>query len=134
MTGTETGAQVGQPAGAYARACSPATATCVGGNAYSGAAMNRIYYGPASTTCGAAPSRESAGICDVLPLIEPGDVTVTYRSSGVDTAGVAGALRPLITVRIAGAGPRLVLFDKILPATLPVVEVTMLAEDLRSSA
>ena len=134
MTGLETGVQPGQPAGAYQRVCSPATGACAGGAAYSAPARNRIFYGPASATCGAAPSRDRAGMCDVLPLLQPGNVTVTYRSSGVDTAGVAGALRPVITVQIAGAGPRLVLFDKILPATLPVVEVTMLAEDLRSTA
>ena len=114
--------------------CTPSNATCTSGGTYNAAAMNRIYYGPGSTTCGQAPSRDSAGMCDVLPLLQPANVTVSYRNSGVDTAGVAGSLRPLITVRISGAGPRLVLFDKILPATLPVVEVTMLAEDLRSTA
>jgi Flp pilus assembly protein TadG len=133
MTGTETGAQVGEAAGAYERVCTPSNASCSNG-AYSAAAWNRIYYGPNSATCGQAPSRDSAGMCDVLPLLRPQNITITYRNSGVDVVGVAGSLRPMITVQIAGAGPRLVLFDKILPATLPVVEVTMLAEDLRSTA
>ena len=134
MTGTETGAAAGEPVGAYVRVCTPSNAQCTNGGTYNATAMNRIYYGPGSTTCGQAPSRDSAGMCDVLPLLKPQNVTVTYQSSGVDTAGIAGSLRPLITVKIANAGPRLVLFDKILPATLPVVEVTMLAEDLRSTA
>ena len=132
MTGLETGVEAGQPVGAYERVCSGETATCSGGT-YDAAAMARIFYGASGQTCAEGTRRSERGMCDALPILNPSAVTVTYRASGVDTAGVPGALRPLVTVRISGAVPRMVLFDKILPATLPATEMTMLAEDLRSS-
>jgi hypothetical protein len=120
--------------GAYERVCSAGSRTCTAGGVFNQAAMDRIFYGASGTGCGDATSRDAAGMCDVLPTLDLADVSISYSASGIETAGVAGSLRPLVTVRISGAGPRLVLFDKILPANLPVTEMTMLAEDLRSTA
>ena len=132
-TGVAGAVQPGDTVGAYQRVCSGGTKTCTSG-VFNEAALNRIFYGPSGAGCGDATSREAAGMCDVLSTLELSDVSITYSASGIETAGVAGSLRPLVTVRISGAGPRLVLFDKILPANLPVTEMTMLAEDLRSTA
>ena len=133
-TGVSGTVQPGDTVGAYERVCSAGARTCTSGGVFSEQAMNRIFYGASGTGCGDAGSREAAGMCDVLPTLELADITISYSASGIETAGVAGSLRPLVTVRISGAGPRLVLFDKILPANLPVTEMTMLAEDLRSTA
>ena len=132
-TGLETGVAAGQPAAAYEHVCQASAATCSGAS-YSATAMGHIISGPGSSACGDATELHVRGMCDVFPLLEARDVTVIYRQSGIDAAGTAGALRPLITVRIQGAGPRLVLFDRILPLALPTTEATTLAEDLRSGA
>ena len=134
MTGLETGALAGQPVGEYERVCTPSA--CTGGGTYSAAAMSRIYYGRGTVACAHGVATEQAGMCDVLPSLTPANVSVSYRASGVDVAGTAGALKPLVTVRIAGAAPRLVILHTVFPAfaTLPVAEVTALAEDLRTTA
>lgn len=131
MTGMETGAEMGEPAGAYERVC---TAGACSGGSYDAAAMNTLFYGVQGSSCTPGSPKPEKGMCDVLPVLQSSNVTVIYRSSGVDTAGAAGSLRPLVTVRIRGANPRLVLFGKLLPASLPATETTMLAEDLRSTA
>ena len=134
MTGLETGVAAGQPVGQYERVCAPAA--CSGG-VYSAAAMARIYYGPGTQACDDTVRTEHAGMCDVLPTLRQADVTVSYRASGVDTAGVVGALKPLVSVRVSGADPHLVFIDHFVPGrftTLPDAEVTVLAEDLRTSA
>ena len=135
MTGLETGVAAGEPVGAYERVC--AAGTCTNGT-YSTAAMNRIFYGPGATqTCDDTTRTENAGMCDVLPVLALGNVTISYRSSGVDVAGVAGSLKPLVSVRISGADPKLFFVDHFVPgrfASLPDAEVTVLAEDLRTSA
>jgi Flp pilus assembly protein TadG len=132
MTGLETSVQSGQPAGTYERVCTGGS--CTGGGTYDAAAMSNIFYGPQGTDCVSGSSRLTTGMCDVFTPLETGNVTVIYRNSGVDTAGVPGALRPLVTVRISDARPKLVMFGRFLPTTLPVTEMTMLAEDLRSTA
>ncbi|HEX8570066.1 MAG TPA: TadE/TadG family type IV pilus assembly protein [Caulobacteraceae bacterium] len=134
MTGLETGVQPGQPVGAYERVCAPSACT---NGVYSAAAMNRIFYGPGAQGCSNTARTENSGMCDVLPILQPSNVTVTYRSSGVDTAGVVGALKPLVSVRVSGARPNLFFIDHFVPGrftTLPDAEVTVLAEDLRTSA
>jgi hypothetical protein len=134
MTGLETGVIAGAPAGAYERVCSPSACT---NGVYDAAAMSRIVYGPGSASCNDAATREKWGVCDVLPTVLPAHVRVAYRSSGVDTAGVEGGLRPLVSVRIAGAPSRVVLIDRLFPglfAALPATEATVLAEDLRTAA
>ncbi len=134
MTGLEvSGVEPGEPAGAYERVCSASAATCVGG-VYSPAAMNRLFYGVQGSDCVAGSPRAQRGMCDVLTGLNLSNITVSYRHSGVDTAGTAGSLRPLVSVRISGARANLVLFGRLLPATLPTTEMTMLAEDLRSTA
>ena len=134
MTGLETGVQPGQPVGAYERVC--AGTACTNG-VYSATAMNRIYYGPGAQACDDTVRTESAGMCDVLPTLARSNVTVSYRASGVDSAGVVGALKPLVSVRISGADPGLFFIDYFVPAgftALPDAEVTVLAEDLRTAA
>ena len=134
MTGLETGVEPGDPTGAYERVCSGAA--CSGG-VYDAAAMSRLYYGPGGAVCDDSTPRNAAGLCDLLPRLTTDKITVSYRSSGVDTAGVVGALRPLVSVRIAGVPSRMVLIDRLFPgffAALPATEVTVLAEDMRSSA
>jgi Flp pilus assembly protein TadG len=135
MTGLETGVLAGEPVGDYERVCTPST--CTNGGTYSTAAMSRIYYGPGTVACDTGVRTEAAGMCDVLPTLETANVTISYRASGVDTAGTAGALKPLVSVRVSGAEPALVFIDRIIPGaftTLPTAEVTVLAEDLRTSA
>ena len=134
MTGLETGALAGQPVGEYERVCTPSS--CTGGGTYSAAAMSRIYYGRGTAECAGGVSVTQAGMCDVLRSLTLEDVSVSYRASGVDVAGTAGALKPLVTVRISGAEPGLVFIDTLFPAfaTLPDAEVTALAEDLRTAA
>ena len=135
MTGLETGVLPGQPVGEYERVCAPQT--CTNNGVYSAAAMSRIYYGPGTVACSKGVRTAKAGMCDVLPNLRLQHVTVSYRASGVDTAGTAGALKPLVSVRIAGVNPQLLFVDNLLPgafAVLPTAEVTVLAEDLRTAA
>ena len=134
MTGLETGVGAGQPVGAYERVC---TASACTNGTYSDAAMNRIFYGPGTQTCDHATRITGAGMCDVLPTLAKSNVTVSYRSSGVDAAGMTGALKPLVSVRISGASPELFFINQFVPGrftALPDAEVTVLAEDLRTSA
>ena len=76
------------------------------------------------------------GMCDTMTSLQPGHLTVTYRNSGADVAGTAGALRPLITVRLSGVASGAVFVDALWPAlgALPDTEVTVLAEDMRTSS
>lgn len=132
MTGLETGVEVGDPVGAYERACT--SAACTGGG-HSTAAFNRIFYG-SDAQCGEAAAEAGMGVCDTMTSLQPGHLTVTYRNSGADVAGTAGALRPLITVRLSGVGSGAVFVDALWPAlsALPDTEVTVLAEDMRTSS
>ena len=133
MTGLETGVSAGEPVGAYERVCT--AGACTNG-AYSATAMDRIFYGPGGQTC-ETTATASAGMCDVLGTLQTTNVTVSYRASGVDAAGVVGAVKPLVSVRVSGADPNLFFIDHFVPgrfATLPDAEVTVLAEDLRTSA
>jgi Flp pilus assembly protein TadG len=132
MTGLETGVEVGDPVGAYERACT--AAACTGGG-HASAAFNRIFYG-SDAQCGGAASEAAMGMCDTMTSLQPGQVTVTYRNSGADVAGTAGALRPLITVRLSNVGSGAVFVDALWPAlsALPDTEVTVLAEDMRTSS
>lgn len=135
MTGLETGVVAGQPAGEYERICSLGGLTCTGGT-FDAAAADRLFYGPSGAACGDASGRSEAGLCDIAPKIDRSQVTVAYRASGVDSSGVPGGLRPLVTVRVSGAPANLITLSKILPGkftSLPPAEATMLAEDLRSS-
>jgi Flp pilus assembly protein TadG len=134
MTGLETGALAGQPVGEYVRVCAPSS--CTGGGVYSAAAMARIFYGRGGAECSSGVSTAQAGMCDVLRSLALANVSVSYRASGVDVAGTAGALKPLVTVRITGAESKLAFVDALIPAfaTLPDAEVTALAEDLRTAA
>jgi len=130
--GLFTGVQPGEPAGAYVRAC--AASACSGGS-YNSAAFNRIFYG-ADGQCSAPAGQARAGVCDVMPNLQPAQLSITYRNSGVDVVGTAGSLRPLITVRVAGAPSGSVLLGSTFPTlvNLPATEVTVLAEDMRTSS
>lgn len=132
MTGLETGVNVGDPVGAYERVCT--AASCSGGG-HSSASFNRIFFG-ADAQCGGAASKAAMGMCDTMTTLQPGQLTVIYRNSGTDIAGTAGALRPLITVRLSGVGSEAVFVHGLWPAlgALPDTEVTVLAEDMRSSS
>ena len=135
MTGLETGVAAGQPAGDYERICSLGASTCTGGT-FDQAAADRIFFGPSGAACGDAAARSEAGLCDIAPKITRSQVTVAYRASGVDSSGVPGGLRPLVTVRVSGAPANLVTLSRIAPGkftSLPPAETTMLAEDLRST-
>lgn len=132
MTGLETGVEIGDPVGPYERSCT--FASCSGGG-HSTAAFNRIFYG-SDAQCGEAASEAAMGMCDTMTSLQPGQLTVTYRNSGTDVAGTADALRPLITVRLSGVGSRAVFVNTLWPAlsALPATEVTVLAEDMRTSS
>ena len=134
-TGLETGVAPGEPAGDYERVCAAVGQSCTPGGTYSAAAFGRIFYGAGSTACGDATAPEQVGMCDAYSDLQPAQVTIRYEESGADTAGVEGALRPLINVRITGAPSGVVLLHQMVPGafrTLPTVETTVLAEDLRS--
>lgn len=134
MTGLETGAAGGEPVRAYLRVCVGGGA-CEGGT-YSAAAFSRIFHGPGSTSCTDATSREGVGMCDAFPVLTSGNVTVRYQESGADTAGVAGALRPLISVQVSAAPSGVVILDQLFPNAfrlLPAAETTVVAEDMKSA-
>lgn len=132
MTGLETGVEIGDPVGAYERVC---TSTGCTGGGHSAAAFNRIFYG-SDAQCGEAASEAAMGMCDTMTGLQPGQLTVTYRNSGVDVAGTAGALRPLITVRLSGVDSAAVFVNTVWSplSALPATEVTVLAEDMRTSS
>lgn len=133
MTGLETGVSAGQPVGAYARVC--AGAACTGGT-YSAAAFSRIFHGADSTACGDAQNKERVGMCDAFTNLTAAQVTIRYGESGADTAGSVGALRPLISVQIAGAPSGAAILGQMFPgafATLPTAATTVVAEDMKSS-
>lgn len=137
MTGLATGAAPGQPAGTYARVCSlsGANGACEGGT-YDPAAMTRILYGPSGQSCTDSNAQNAPGMCDILQTVQPSHVTVSYRASGVDSAGVEGALRPLVSVKASQVPSGTVLIHQLFPgafAKLPTTETTVVAEDLRSS-
>lgn len=133
LTGIETGVAPGQPVGAYQRVC--AAGACSGG-VYNAAAFSRIYHGPGSA-CGDATNRDTTGMCDAFSALQTAHVTVRYEASGVDSAGVAGALRPLISVKVSGAPSGVALIGKVFAssfAVLPDAETTVMAEDMKSGA
>jgi Flp pilus assembly pilin Flp len=130
--GLFTGAEVGEPAGTYVRAC--AASSCSPGS-FSSAAFNRIFYG-ADAQCGQPASQAAMGVCDAMPDLQPSQLSITYRNSGVDVIGTEGSLRPLITVRLSGAPSKSVMLATPFPqlVNLPATEVTVLAEDMRTSS
>jgi len=132
LTGLETGAAIGGPVGAYSRVCT--TSGCSGGT-FDASALDRIYFGPSSDSCDDADENTSLGLCDLMPLAQRSNVTVTYSDSGVDYAGVAGALRPLVTIDIRNIASRSVFLGVAFAhfAHLPPAKATTLAEDMSSS-
>jgi len=136
MTGLGNNTQAGDPMPAYSRVCSGESQSCSGGT-YDAAAMSTILYGPDGDEACASTTKLRMGICDVQHDILPRHVTVEYQGTGLGVAGNPATLSPVVTVRVTGMHFNLFLLDAVLPNRLkqmPTVEVSMLAEDLRTGS
>ncbi len=136
MTGLGNSVNAGDAMPAYLRVCSGESASCTGGT-YNPAAMSTILYGPDGDNACASTTKLRMGICDVQQDIRPRHVTVEYQGTGLGIAGNPATLSPVVTVRVTGMHFNLILLDALVPNKLkqmPTVEVTMLAEDLRTGS
>lgn len=127
-------AKAGDPMPAYTRTCTGKTRRCSGGT-YDAAAMNAIIFGPDNDGACAPTQKARRGICDMQSDITPANVTVTYAGSGLGTAGNPAVLTPLITVKVTDIKFDFFIADAFLPksiTTMPDIEVSVMAEDLRS--
>lgn len=136
MTGLGGGVSAGDPLPDYTRVCSGATQSCSGGS-YSAAAMNALLFGPDSDGVCANTQKTRRGLCDVQSDIKRENVTVTYAASGLGVAGNPAAPAPLITVKVTDIKFDFLVIGALIPAqfdTMPAVEVTVMAEDLRTQS
>lgn len=136
ITGIDKDTKAGDPLPYYERVCSGKDKSCVGGS-YDDAAMRRILFGTNGDDKCADVNSNFMGMCDVQREIRAEHVTITYQNSGLDIAGNPPQLAPLITVRVSGLEFDLNLLNGLLPTKLkkmPDIEVTVMAEDLRSDA
>ena len=136
MTGLGNNTNAGDAMPAYSRVCSGESQSCSGGT-YDASAMSTILYGPDGDNACASTTKLRMGICDVQQDIRPRHVTVEYQGTGLGVAGNPATLSPVVTVRVTGMHFNLILLDALLPNKLkqmPTVEVSMLAEDLRTGS
>jgi hypothetical protein len=134
MTGLSGSVKSGDPMPHYIRTCSGLTQSCNVGS-YNAAQMNALLFGPDNDGVCAATEKLRRGICDVFPKVTRDNITITYEGSGLGTAGNPAVLSPLITVRLSGLAFNIAVADAFIPTKfqdMPDIEVTMMAEDLRS--
>ncbi len=111
-----------------------------GGAAYSASAMNRLVFGrnPESPPCGGQLGADRfPGMCDIYQRLEPQNVTVEYRNTGLGFVARPGGPVPTITVRLTGLTFEFIALDTLLgigPIAMPEFEVTMTGEDLNAAA
>jgi Flp pilus assembly pilin Flp len=134
LTGLEGGALPGEPFPAFVRVCSGASQSCSGGGAYDVAAMDTLVYGRGQTSCGTVGADQFAGMCDVFNRIQPQNVIVTYRQTGLGFAGRPGGPVPTITVELTGLTFDFVFLSSLLGAiTMPAMKTTATGEDLSTT-
>ena len=134
LTGLEGGALPGDPFPAFVRVCSGASQSCSGGGTYDVAAMGTLVYGRGQTTCGTVGADQFAGMCDVFNRIQPQNVIVTYRQTGLGFAGRPGGPVPTITVELTGLTFDFVFLSSLLGAiTMPAMKTTATGEDLSTT-
>lgn len=134
MTGLENDTEPGDPMPDYTIYCSGSSGSCSSGNINS-AELNRIIYGADNDGVCGQTERERRGVCDLLGRINAQNVEITYRNSGLGTAGNPGNPRPLITLTISDVPLDFAFLDLITNGSLvkiPEVRVSAVAEDLRS--
>jgi TadE-like protein len=133
LTGLEGGALPGDPFPAFVRVCSGASQSCSGGT-YDGAAMDTLVYGRGQANCGTIGADQFAGMCDVFSRIQPQNVIVTYRQTGLGFAGRPGGPVPTITVELTGLTFNFVFLSSLLgPITMPAMKTTATGEDLSTT-
>jgi Flp pilus assembly protein TadG len=91
---------------AYAFVCDGATAACDNGATFAQANLDRLVFGgpPGENQCGPpfASATARRGMCDIFPDIQPANVVVEYRYSGLGYAWRPGGPVPTIVVRLQG--------------------------------
>jgi Flp pilus assembly pilin Flp len=136
MTGLEGSAVPGDPMPSFLRVCNGATQTCSNGGTYSASAMNTIVYGRGQNTCGTIGPDGFAGMCDIFGRIQPQNVIITYRHTGLGFAGRPGGPVPTITVELTGLTYNYAFLSGLLgfgPVTLPPMRTTAVGEDLATA-
>jgi Flp pilus assembly pilin Flp len=136
MTGLEGSAVPGDPMPSFLRVCNGATQTCTNGGTYSASAMNTIVYGRGQNTCGTIGPDGFAGMCDIFGRIQPQNVIITYRHTGLGFAGRPGGPVPTITVELTGLTYNYAFLSGLLgfgPVTLPPMRTTAVGEDLATA-
>jgi hypothetical protein len=135
LTGLEGGAVPGDPFPNFVRVCAGATQSCSDGT-YSTAAMNTLVYGRGQNTCGSLGADQYAGMCDIFWRIQPQNVIVTYRQTGLGFAGRPGGPVPTITVELTGLTFDLLFVGSMLgvgPITMPPMRTTATGEDMSTT-
>ena len=134
LTGLEGGAAPGDPFPDFVRVCSGASQSCNGGT-YNAAAMNTLVYGRGQTTCGTLGADQYAGMCDIFWRIQPQNVVITYRQTGLGFAGRPGGPVPTITVELTGLTFSLPFLGSLLggPITMPPMRTTATGEDMSTT-
>jgi hypothetical protein len=134
LTGLEGGAAPGDPFPDFVRVCNGASQSCSGGT-YNAAAMNTLVYGRGQTTCGTSGADQYAGMCDIFWRIQPQNVVITYRQTGLGFAGRPGGPVPTITVELTGLTFSLPFLGSLLggPITMPPMRTTATGEDMSTT-
>jgi hypothetical protein len=119
---------------AFERVCSGVNQSCSGGGTYNGSAMNTLVFGRGQTSCGTIGADQFAGMCDILNRIQPQNVIVTYRQTGLGFAGRPGGPVPTITVELTGLTFNLVFLNALLGSiAMPAMKTTVTGEDLSTT-
>lgn len=136
MTGLEGSAVPGDPMPSFLRVCNGKDQTCTNGGTYSASAMNTIVYGRGQNTCGTIGPDGFAGMCDIFDRIQPQNVIITYRHTGLGFAGRPGGPVPTITIELTGLTYNYAFLSGLLgfgPVTLPPMRTTAIGEDLATT-
>ena len=126
------------PGGAFpsfTRVCNGATQSCSGGT-YSIVAMETIVYGRGQNSCGVVAADKTPALCDIFRRVQPANVIITYKQTGLGFAGRPGGPVPTITVELTNLTFDFAFLNGLLgfaPVTMPAMKTTATGEDMKTT-
>jgi hypothetical protein len=127
------GTSPGGPFPAFNRVCSGGSQSCSSGGTYSSAAMSSIVFGRGQTTCGVVAVDRTPAMCDIFSRIQPANVVITYKQTGLGFAGRPAGPVPTITVELTGLTFDFIFLSGLLgfgPINMPAMKTTATGEDM----
>lgn len=122
----------GGPSLTYSRICNGSANSCSGGGTFSAANLNRVVRG-SDGVCGGTVAPLRPGMCDIFWRIQPANVVVEYRHSGLGYASRPNGPVPTIRVRLQNLNFQFIFLGGLLGFTniaIPAMASTVTGEDL----